>query len=363
MANVAATRAMGGTRRRKLAPLWGSFWTYFALMWMVIYCLFPLAWMISTSLKPTEDAYVIPPMWIPEHPTLSSFATVLGIQNFPRYFCNSGVVSLATTILAMVFACTAGYGFSRFRFRGSRALMIFTLITQMFPGILLVIPYFQVMNSLGLFNTYPALVIAYTSFSLPFCIWMLKGFFDSIPTELDEAALIDGCGRFGSFFRVILPLSTPGLAATAIFSFLIAWNEFLFAVALTSTPDMSLVTVGIVSNIGQFRISWNDLMASSVLATIPTIVLYSFLERYLVQGLTAGAVKGAEAERVAVARPAGLAGSKSEAMAGRHGLARFGGSDAVQSRGQKSAYWPLPQPLLFYFVRCSTTYAIRRPIL
>lgn len=272
--------------------LLGAFWTYFALLWLVVYCLFPLAWMVSTSLKPTEDTYVIPPLWIPSHPTLNSYRMILGIQNFPRYFFNSSIVSFSTTVLAMVFAGLAGYGFSRFRFRGSRVLMIFTLMTQMFPGILLVIPYFSLMGAAGLLNTYPALVIAYTSFSLPFCTWMLKGFFDSIPAELDEAAMIDGCSRTSAFLRVILPLSAPGLVATAIFSFLVAWNEFLFAVVLMSTPGMYLVTVGIASNIGQFRIQWNDLMAASVLATLPTIILYAFLERYLVQGLTAGAVKG-----------------------------------------------------------------------
>lgn len=292
MMSTAEVQATASAAGKRFGRRFGAFWTYFALLWLVVYCLFPLVWMLSTSFKPTEDTYTIPPLWLPPNPTLASYETILGIQNFPRYFLNSAVVSVSTTVMAMVFACLAGYGFSRFRFRGSRMMMVFTLITQMFPGILLVIPYFAMMNTLGLINTYPALVIAYTSFSLPFCVWMLKGFFDSIPAELDEAALIDGCGRFSAFFRVILPLSVPGLVATAIFSFLLAWNEFLFAVALTSTPDMSLVTVGINSNIGQFRIAWNDLMAAAVLATIPTITLYTFLERYLVQGLTAGAVKG-----------------------------------------------------------------------
>jgi ABC-type glycerol-3-phosphate transport system permease component len=248
--------------------------------------------MISTSLKVSEATYVIPPAWIPDRITLESYRVVLGLHNFPRYFLNTGIVSVSTTVAALVFAALAGYGFSRFQFRGSNVLMVFTLATQMFPGILLVIPYFSVMSAIGLFNTYPALVIAYTSFALPFCIRMLKGFFDSIPVELDEAAMIDGCSRPDVFLKVVLPLSLPGLVATAIFSFLVAWNEFLFGLALTASPDMYVVTVGIASNIGQLVIEWNHLMAASVLATIPTIVLYIFLERYLVQGLTAGAVKG-----------------------------------------------------------------------
>jgi multiple sugar transport system permease protein len=178
-----------------------GFWLYLALLWMTVYCLFPFGWMLSTSLKASEATYVIPPAWIPENVTLESYRVVLGLHNFPRYFLNTGIVSVATTVAALVFAAMAGYGFSRFRFRGSNVLMIVTLVTQMFPGILLVIPYFSVMSTVGLFNTYPALVIAYTSFALPFCIWMLKGFFDSIPVELDEAAMIDGCSRAGVFLR------------------------------------------------------------------------------------------------------------------------------------------------------------------
>jgi ABC-type glycerol-3-phosphate transport system permease component len=170
--------------------------------------------------------------------------------------------------------------------------MVLVLVAQMFPGLVLLIPYFTLASQAKLLNTYSALIIVYTSFALPFCIWLMKGFFDSIPSELDQAALVDGCTHLGAFTRVILPLALPGVVATAIFSFLLAWNEYLFAVVLTSKERMYLVTVGIASTVGQFRIMWNELMAGAVLATIPTIILYALLERHLVRGLSAGAVKG-----------------------------------------------------------------------
>ena len=275
--------------RRTLARPW---WSYFLLAWIAFFCLFPLAWMVSTSLKVFEETYVTPPTWWPAHPTLRAYGTIWSIQSFSTYFINSSIVAGITTVVSLVLASLAGYGFSRFRFPGAGSLMGFILATQMFPGVMLVIPYFLMSSKAGFFNSYQILIIAYTSFALPFCVWMLKGFFDRVPRELDEAALIDGASRFGAFVRVSLPLAMPGIVATAIFSFLVAWNEFLFAVALTSSPQMYLLTVGIASNIGQFRIQWNDLMAGAVVATVPIILLYSVLERYLVEGLTAGAVKG-----------------------------------------------------------------------
>jgi ABC-type glycerol-3-phosphate transport system permease component len=275
--------------RRALAGTW---WSYFLLVWIALFCLFPLAWMLSTSLKVFEETYVTPPTWWPVRPTVDAYGNIWRIQSFGTYFVNSTIVAGITTLVSLVLASLAGYGFSRFRFAGAGSLMAFILATQMFPGVLLVIPYFLMSSKAGLFNSYEVLIIAYTSFALPFCVWMLKGFFDRVPRELDEAALIDGTGRFGAFVRVALPLAMPGIVATAIFSFLVAWNEFLFAVALTSSPQMYLLTVGIASNIGQFRIQWNDLMAGAVVATVPIILLYGVLERYLVEGLTAGAVKG-----------------------------------------------------------------------
>ncbi len=259
---------------------------------LTIFCLFPFAWIVATSLKDLSETFLIPPTWTPQHPTLDNFVKIWTIQAFGRYFFNSLIVSGGTTLLSIVLASLAGYGFSRFRLPGGRIMMVGVLVAQMFPGIVLLIPYFTMASRLQMLNTYPVLMVAYTSFSLPFCVWMMKGFFDGIPNELDEAAVIDGCSPLGAFARVVLPLSLPGLVATAIFSFLVAWNEYLFAVVLATRESMYVVTVGIASNIGQFRIQWNELMAGAVLATVPTIVLYALLERHLVRGLSAGAVKG-----------------------------------------------------------------------
>ncbi len=204
---------------------------------------------------------------------------------------NSAIVSVSTAVFSVILAALAGYGLSRFRFAGARLMETFILMTQMFPGVLLVIPYFILISRVGLFNTYPALIIAYTSFALPFSTWMLKGFFESVPRELDEAAVVDGCSRFKAFTSVVVPVSLPGIVATIIFSFILAWNEFLFALVLTASDSMYPVTVGIASFIGQWRIAYETMMAASVVATVPTIVLYMCLEKHLVQGLTAGAVK------------------------------------------------------------------------
>ena len=265
---------------------------YAALAALAVFCLFPVAWVGVSSLKDLSETFRIPPVWLPRHPTLQNFVAVLTLRSFGRYFLNSFIVSGATTFLSIVLASLAGYGFSRFRFRGARVLMVAVLAAQMFPGLVLIIPVFTLASRVHLLNTYVVLILAYTSFSLPFCVWMMKGFFDGIPQELDEAAVIDGCTRMGVFARVVLPLSLPGLVATAIFSFLVAWNEFLFGVVLATRENMYVVTVGIASTIGEFQVRWNELMASAVLATVPTLVLYSLLERHLVRGLSAGAVKG-----------------------------------------------------------------------
>jgi multiple sugar transport system permease protein len=276
------------TKRSRAA----AFLTYGLLSISLIASCFPILWMVMVSFKTPVETFRYPMTWIVENPTLENYARVWSYANFARYFLNSVIVSLSTTVLSVAVAAPAAYGFSRFRYLGGNALRISFLVSQMFPPILFIIPYFVMMRAVDLVNSYPALFLAYVSFALPFCTWMLIGYFSSIPRDLDEAALVDGCDSFRTFIYVIMPLATPGVAATALFGFLVAWKEFLFALCLTTQESMYVITVAISQLIGETRVGWNEIMAAGVIATIPTLLMYAFLESYLVEGLTAGAVKG-----------------------------------------------------------------------
>ena len=267
-----------------------------ALIWVFlilvcIYCLIPFAWMLSTSLKTETEAFRIPPTWIPLEPTIESYIGIWVRKNFGMYFLNSTIISLATAILSTFFGALAGYGFSRFLFRGRKFLIGFFLATQMLPGVLLVGPYFKIMSRLGLYDTRTGLIIAFLTICLPFSTWMMKGFIDKVPEELDQSAMVDGCSRIGLFFKIVLPIVAPGMVATILFAFLLAWGDLLWALCLTSSENMITVTLGIARTVGEFRIIWPMLMAGSLIGGMPAILLYIFLQRLLVQGLTAGAVK------------------------------------------------------------------------
>jgi ABC-type glycerol-3-phosphate transport system permease component len=253
--------------------------------------LVPVAWMLATALKPSEELFSQVVRWLPVRPTLDAFARVFTDYPFATYFANSIVVVTLSTVIAIAFATFAGYGVSRFEFRGRGSLMTFLLLTQMFPSIMLLIPYFKLFQNFGLIDTRTALVIVYVSFQLPLCTWMMVGYFRSIPTELDSAAEVDGAGRVRTFFQIILPLTMPGVAATAIYAFISGWNEYLFALVLTSSEDKKTVPVGIGQLIGQYRIEWNDLMAASLYALVPLTLIFIFLQKRIVSGMTAGAVK------------------------------------------------------------------------
>lgn len=268
--------------------------TMIAYLFLALVCLYnimPFVWMVFTSFKTEKEAYAIPPTFWPRKLTTEAYAQVLLWTNFPRYFLNSTIISLGTALLSTFIGSLAGYGFSRFMFRGRATLIGIILASQMLPGVLLVGPYFKMLAKLGLYNTYPGLILAFTSITLPFSTWMLKGFIDTVPEELDQAALIDGCTRFGAYLRVILPVIAPGMVATMIFAFLLAWGDLLWVLVLTSGDRMATVTLGLSRLVTQFRIIWPQLMAGSVVGALPPVILYLILQNYLVEGLTAGALK------------------------------------------------------------------------
>ncbi len=262
------------------------------LIVLCLYCLFPFAWMLSTSLKTEAEAFRIPPTWIPQNLTVDSYIGIWVRKNFDIYFFNSTIISLATAVLSTFFGALAGYGFSRFFFKGRRFLIGFFLATQMLPGVLLVGPYFKILSKVGLYDTRTGLIIAFLTICLPFSTWMMKGFIDKVPVELDQSAMVDGCTRMGVFFKIVLPVIAPGMVATILFAFLLAWGDLLWALCLTSSEPMITVTLGIARTVGEFRIVWPMLMAGSLVGGMPAIILYIFLQRLLVEGLTAGAVKG-----------------------------------------------------------------------
>jgi ABC-type glycerol-3-phosphate transport system permease component len=230
-------------------------------------------------------------LWI-NNPTLSNYVRLFQEYPFARFFLNSTIVSTFTTLIAVSFAAFAGYSISRFRFPGRMLVGILILATQMIPGIAILIPLYVLFNKLRLLDSYMGLVVSYNAFAIPFCTWMIKGFFDSIPSELEEAALIDGCTQWAAFWRIALPLSLPGLLATGIFAFILGWHEFIFAATFINSTELKTLTVGIASMKGIDVIDWGLLNAGAVIVTIPLAVLFAIVQRYLVQGLTAGAVKG-----------------------------------------------------------------------
>jgi multiple sugar transport system permease protein len=265
---------------------------YIALALAAAFVLFPVAWMISTSFKTEQEALNIPPTWIPQQMTVFGFKYMWQMKPFLTYFLNSLATAGPTAVVATLFGSLAAYSISRFRFSCRNLFITVTLCTQMIPGVLLVGPYFKVLNQLGLFNTHIGLMLGYIAVALPFCTWMLKGYFDSIPRELDEAALVDGCGKISALFRVILPLSLPAMVATAVFGFLLAWGDLLWALCLTSSESMSTLTLGIANSVGEFRVVWPALMAAALIACVPSVVFYSFLQKYIIGGMTKGGVKG-----------------------------------------------------------------------
>lgn len=266
------------------------------LVFMLLYTALPMAWMLLTSIKSGFAAMAFPPEWWPNEPTLASYKKLLDPQNsvgqdFLRFFWNSLIVSLLTTILAVLVAVPAAYAFSRFSFPGRRFLFFAVLLRNMFPAVIFLVPLFILMRWLGLVNTHGSLILTYLTFGLPLSIWLLKGFFDNIPIQLEQAARIDGATRFQAFFLIVMPLSSPGIIATSIFSFIGAWNEYVYAYTFLSKQESMTLPVGIQRFFTEFATDWPGLMAATFLMSVPVVVLFLVLQKYFVRALTEGAVK------------------------------------------------------------------------
>ncbi|MCP8885184.1 carbohydrate ABC transporter permease [Devosia sp. XJ19-1] len=266
------------------------------LLIMVLYTALPMAWMLLTSIKSGFAATQFPPQWWPSEPTLASYQKLLDPQNsvgqdFLRFFWNSFFVSTVTTALAVAVAVPAAYAFSRFRFPGRQFLFFSVLLRNMFPAVIFLVPLFILMRWLGLVNTHGSLILTYLTFGLPLAIWLLKGFYDNIPVQLEQAARIDGATRFQAFLLIVMPLSVPGIIATAIYSFIGAWNEYIYAATFLTKNDQLTLPVGIQRFFSENTTDFPGLMAASFLMSVPVVVLFLVLQKYFVRALTEGAVK------------------------------------------------------------------------
>jgi len=279
--------------RRRFSPLW-TVTICLVVLITGVWTLFPIYWMLSTSVKENLEVFKVPPDLWPEHPTVASY---IGLNNdiapVPAFFRNSVITSIGTVVLAVALAMFAGYALSRLRFRFRRSILIGVLMTQMFPLVVLLIPMYLLYVRAHLLNSYLGLILAFTSFTLPFGIWMIKGFVDSVPAEIEEAAMVDGCNRLQAMWMVVFPLVIPGVVATAVFAFLDAWNNLLFPLTLVNELTMKTLPPGMILAFGgEFKHDWAGMMAASTVVTVPVIVAFVLIQRYLVEGLTGGAVKG-----------------------------------------------------------------------
>ena len=263
---------------------------YALLILAIIIVFLPLAWMLTVSVRPNLEVMKMPPDWIPQVFTLEGYAKIFSNPRYLLVFLNTMVVSLIVTAMSLFLGAMAAYALARFRFAGQRAVLMFLITTQMFPLVLLCIPYFRIFITLGLYDTRTSLVIVYLTFTLPFCILMLRSYFLNIPRDIEEAAMVDGCSRLGAIFRTLLPMSYPAFIGAGLYTFLLAWNEFLFAVVLIESWENRVLTMAIYSLMAEFVTDWNTMMAFSVLASLPLVVAFIFLQQFMVQGMTAGAL-------------------------------------------------------------------------
>lgn len=258
---------------------------------IVLLSLGPFLWLLKTSLVPESRIFVRPLEYLPSTVTLENFVMLFERMNFFGYFANSFIVAIGSTVLGLIISMSSSYAFARFRFRGRRFFMTLFLVIPMFPTVLILIPIYDIMRVTGLLNTYGSLIVAYSSFTIPFAVWMMTGYFAALPVEMEEAARVDGCSRLGAFVRVLLPTAVPGISATALYIFIVSWNEYTFAAMLAQDEAVRTLPVALQFFITEFTVNWGLLAAGGVIVSLPVILLFLVLQRQLIAGLTAGAVK------------------------------------------------------------------------
>ncbi len=257
-----------------------------------IFALAPFVWGISTSLKNNTEVYSLTPTLIPKKVTLANYIAVFHDSSMMHYFRNSLIVSLLSTAVSMVVALLAAYGFSRYRFPGRSAMLTSVLFIRILPRVCLLVPFYMILAKLKLINSIPGLVLVYLVVGMPLTVWLLKGYIDGIPIEVEESAFVDGCGPVQSLIYVVMPMVAPALAAVAMFVFILAWNEFMFPLLFAKDQACRTLSVGLAFYIDETGIQWGQMMAASILMSLPAILVFSYAQKYIVSGLSEGAVKG-----------------------------------------------------------------------
>jgi arabinogalactan oligomer/maltooligosaccharide transport system permease protein len=270
----------------------GTVLVYALLVVITVITVYPIVQIFGISLRPANQLYSTSLRIIPEGASFEAYRAVLFEKDFLTWLRNSAIVALAVSVFGVTLASTSGYAFSRFSFRGRKAGMISILVTQMFPATMLLLPLYIIMSKFQLINTLLGIIIAYTATALPFCIWTMKGYYDTIPVDLEEAAMIDGTTRFGAFVKVTLPLSAPALVITALFSFMAGWSEFIVARVIINSKGLYTLPLGLESLSSTFQTEWANYAAGSIIVCIPVVVLFLLLSKFLISGLTLGGVKG-----------------------------------------------------------------------
>ena len=266
--------------------------TYLILFCAVLLVLMPLLWIISTSLKPSAEIFAKPPHWIPNAPTMQNYITVLTESAIPTAFLNSFLTGLMAALASLVLGGCAGYAFARFRFRGNKLLSLFMLISQMLPLTVLMIPMYYMENTMGLIDTRFGLAMAHLIICMPLVTWMARGYFQGIPREIEEAAMVDGCNTLQTLLRILLPLLRPALAATGIYAFVSSWNEFALANVLTRSLASRTVPIALNEFSSFFKVDWGQTMAAAAMITLPIILVFMLIQTQCVEGLASGAVQG-----------------------------------------------------------------------